>query len=307
MYASISSVAAFVLFSVSACGPRDRDSSVVSTADVGSDSPDAPRDSTKTPGPDVTLVDGAVPPTIADASTDLGAGSADGVVPVHRDSGPGVSPPLSYCPDYALPEDTDPELTSYFGDGGTDPFVCDVGYPGADDCFKCMIERCCLQAATAGWVAAKRLQATDGDATFADWDSYSLARDRERESWRDVTRLAYNGYLGCARSCLNEEPPETENLAHGRAGACIDACTEVFIPDCEDEPVQVRTNEAFSTLISRFYGCILSGPEANATLGSPPDYPYPSYAQDHSRPRDMPYEARYAETSCARVCFGVEP
>jgi hypothetical protein len=81
----------------------------------------------------------------------------------------------------------------------------------------------------------------------------------------------------------------------------------VFVPDGQRTAEEILVVEVFRSASMQFYACMLSGPEANATLGSPPDYPYPSYAQDHSRPRDKPYEARYAETSCARVCFGVEP
>ena len=194
----------------------------------------------------------------------------------------------------------------YFGDGGADPSGCNVGYPGADECFACMIERCCLLMGGLDGVAASRYTARGGDDLFRVWSAYSIARNEEADARHWVGRYANNGLVACARHCVASSLAASIDTRTA-VDRCLDDCTEVFVPDCQRTAEEALVVEAFRSVSMHFYACMLSGPEANTTLGSPPDYPYPTYAQDRSRPRDMPYEARFAETSCARVCFGVEP
>jgi hypothetical protein len=200
----------------------------------------------------------------------------------------------------------DSDRIGYFGDGGADPNGCNVGYPGADECFACMIERCCLLMGGLDQVAANRYTARGGDHLFREWSAHSIPRSEEADAWHWVGRYSNNGLVACARHCVASALAASIDTSTA-VDRCLDDCTEVFVPDCQRTAEEILVVEVFRSASMQFHACMLSGPEANATLGSPPDDPYPSCAQDHSRPRDMPYEARYAETSCARVCFGVEP
>jgi hypothetical protein len=253
----------------------------------------------------------AWPMMAVDVASSSDSTSADALLSEDQGPQPDARVSFGYCPEIRMSDGwdsdgRDSDRIGYFGDGGADPNGCNVGYPGADECFACMIERCCLLMGGLDQVAASRYTARGGDDLFRGWSAYSIPRSEEADAWHWVGRYANNGLVACARHCVASALAASIDTSTA-VDRCLDDCTEVFVPDCQRTAEEILVVEVFRSASMQFYACMLSGPEANATLGSPPDYPYPSYAQDHSRPRDMPYEARYAETSCARVCFGVEP
>jgi len=84
--------------------------------------------------------------------------------------------------------------------------------------------------------------------------------------------------------------------------ACVDACVDLVVPDCDNNPDPRfhRYRYPYRQVSEEFMACLFTGPEGNATLNHPNDLPYPLYLGET-------YVPRFADTSCAAVCFGAEP
>jgi len=253
-------------------------------------------------------VDAVVPSRDAEIANDA---SADVGEPP-----PDASTEGGYCPEHLYVYNGD----GYHGDNcyfdnfeGKSPSNCDVAYPGASPCFRCMVERCCLQAMCGGNEVYERLEATDGRRVFAAWSEFAMAIDRQiRFHNNALAPYTYNGAIACVAHCLDTRRPEQPGLpGPALLVECMQDCAEVFIPTCSFRPEWAEAwyeiNGSIRRNVESLYACLLTGPEDNATLGQPDDYPYPTYAYDSTQPQGTPYEPRFADTSCAEVCFGIAP
>jgi hypothetical protein len=181
---------------------------------------------------------------------------------------------------------------------------CQVDYPGADPCYQCVIERCCRwsQCASAGAKNA-RFYASPGEDLWDRWPEYIVppalpGLDEWRYSW------PHSVHVACVRDCIEGPPADAANNANAaeRLTACVDACVDLVVPDCDNDPDPRfhRYAYPYRQVSEEFMACLFTGPEGNATLNHPNDLPYPLYLGET-------YVPRFADTSCAAVCFGAEP
>jgi len=265
----------------------------------------------------------AVPPPV-DASTSVSAdtgiaelgfaeiGVAD-AAPPRTDLGP-ADTDTGYCPPLQVGEDGEPGKDWSLVDQpildcimdreeGTllSKSNCGVDYPGADSCYQCVIERCCRwsQCASAGAKGA-RFGAAPGEDLWDRWPAYIVppalpGLDEWRYSW------PHSIHVACVRNCIDGSPADGPNApsASERLTACVDACVDLVVPDCDNNPDPRfhRYRYPYRQVSEEFMACLFTGPEGNATLNHPNDLPYPLYLGEN-------YVPRFADTSCAAVCFG---
>ena len=304
-----------VVFVLCSCAqPEPDDTSPGARADV------TPQTDTD-PSRDAFVRDSEVSMDAMSPGTDASLPSRDAAV--LNDAAADIGRPLpdastegGYCPEH-LYNQTDgveyPGFNCYFDNfEGRSPSNCDVAYPGASPCFTCMVERCCLQAVCGGFDIYERFEAVDGPSVFGAWSEFAMSIDRRREGRTFPAGRTYNGAIACVAHCIDTRRPEPPGLpGPALLVDCMQDCAEVFIPTCSHRPewaeAWYEVNGAIRRNVEGLYTCLLTGPEDNATLGQPDDYPYPTYAYDSTQPRGTPYEPRFADTSCAEVCFGIAP
>ena len=181
---------------------------------------------------------------------------------------------------------------------------CQVDYPGADPCYQCVIERCCRWSQCASLGARQaRIYAVPGEDLWDRWPEYIVppalpGLDEWRYSW------PHSIHVACVRDCIEGPPADGLNApsASERLTACVDACVDLVVPDCDNNPDPRfhRYRYPYRQVSEEFMACLFTGPEGNATLNHPNDLPYPLYLGET-------YVPRFADTSCAAVCFGAEP
>jgi len=182
---------------------------------------------------------------------------------------------------------------------------CQVDYPGADPCYQCVIERCCRwsQCASAGAKGA-RFGAASGEDLWDRWPEYIVppALDPGLDQWR--YSWPHSIHVACVRNCIEGPLTDAANSssASERLTACVEACVDLVVPDCDNDPDPARHRYyyPYRRFAEEFMACLFTGPEGNATLNHPNDLPYPRYLGEN-------YVPRFADTSCAAVCFGAEP
>jgi hypothetical protein len=182
---------------------------------------------------------------------------------------------------------------------------CGVDYPGADPCYQCVIERCCRWSQCAsGGAKDARFGAAPGEDLWARWREYIVppALDPGIDWWR--YSWPHSIHVACVRDCIEGSPPDAPNAssAPARLTACVEACVDLVVPDCDNDPDPARHRYwyPYRRFAEEFMACLFTGPEGNATLNHPNDLPYPRYLGEN-------YVPRFADTSCAAVCFGAEP
>jgi len=190
---------------------------------------------------------------------------------------------------------------------------CGVDYPGADPCYQCVIERCCRwsQCASAGAKGA-RFGAAPGEDLWARWREYIVppALDPGIDWWR--YSWPHSIHVACVRDCIEGSPPDAPNAssAPARLTACVEACVDLVVPDCDNDPDPARHRYwyPYRRFAEEFMACLFTGPEGNATLNHPNDRPYPYFHHNLTLGTDGDhYVTLFADTSCAAVCFGAEP
>jgi len=261
----------------------------------------------------------AAPPPV-DASADAAPALLDGasVDAMHRpsDLGP-ADTDTGYCPPVQAAEEgvpgkdwsleSQPVLDCLMDaeDGAVlSKRNCRVDYPGADPCYQCVIERCCRwsQCASAGAKNA-RFYASPGEDLLDRWPEYIVppalpGLDEWRYSW------PHSIHVACVRDCIEGPPADATDAptASERLTRCVEACVDLVVPDCDNNPDPRfhRYAYPYRQVSEEFMACLFTGPEGNATLNHPQDVPYPRYLGET-------YVPRFADTSCAAVCFGAEP
>ena len=182
---------------------------------------------------------------------------------------------------------------------------CGVDYPGADSCYQCVIERCCRWSqCAAGGALGARFGAAPGEDLWDRWPEYIVppALDPSLDQWR--YSWPHSIHVACVRDCIEGPPTDAAitSSASERLTACVEACVDLVVPDCDNDPDPARHRYwyPYRRFAEEFMACLFTGPEGNATLNHPNDLPYPLYLGET-------YVPRFADTSCAAVCFGAEP
>ncbi len=182
---------------------------------------------------------------------------------------------------------------------------CGVDYPGADSCYQCVIERCCRWSqCAAGGALGARFGAAPGEDLWDRWPEYIVppALDPSLDQWR--YSWPHSIHVACVRDCIEVPPTDAAitSSASERLTACVEACVDLVVPDCDNDPDPARHRYwyPYRRFAEEFMACLFTGPEGNATLNHPNDLPYPLYLGEN-------YVPRFADTSCAAVCFGAAP
>ena len=189
---------------------------------------------------------------------------------------------------------------------------CQVDYPGADPCYQCVIERCCRWSQCAsGGAKNARFHASPGEDLWDRWPEYIVppalpGLDGWRYSW------PHSIHVACVRDCIEGPPTDAAitSSASERLTACVEACVDLVVPDCDNDPDPARHRYwyPYRRFAEEFMACLFTGPEGNATLNHPNDLPYPQF--NHNQTLETygeTYVPRFADTSCAAVCFGAAP
>jgi hypothetical protein len=190
---------------------------------------------------------------------------------------------------------------------------CQVDYPGADPCYQCVIERCCRWSQCASLGARQaRIYAVPGEDLWDRWPEYIVppALDPGLDQWR--YSWPHSIHVACVRNCIDGSPADGPNApsASERLTACVDACVDLVVPDCDNNPDPRfhRYRYPYRQVSEEFMACLFTGPEGNATLNHPNDRPYPYFHHNLTLGTDGDhYVTLFADTSCAAVCFGAEP
>jgi hypothetical protein len=190
---------------------------------------------------------------------------------------------------------------------------CQVDYPGADPCYQCVIERCCRWSQCASLGARQaRIYAVPGEDLWDRWPEYIVppALDPGLDQWR--SSWPHSIHVACVRNCIDGSPADGPNApsASERLTACVDACVDLVVPDCDNNPDPRfhRYRYPYRQVSEEFMACLFTGPEGNATLNHPNDRPYPYFHHNLTLGTDGDhYVTLFADTSCAAVCFGAEP
>jgi len=177
---------------------------------------------------------------------------------------------------------------------GLDVRYCNPAYGTSDDCYACMVERCCLQFICGGDSAWRRFKAEDGPEISAEWSRYSLDPSVDPDQFK----VAYSMHVACARACVDDPPPAVgaEVPPAERPRSCVKYCTELITPNCPDANGLWWYREATDSL----FECMFAGPEVNETLVQ--GYAYASWVRPGPN-EPKPYVPRFADSSCAEVCF----
>jgi len=171
---------------------------------------------------------------------------------------------------------------------------CNPVYGPSDDCYGCIIERCCLQVLCARLGASKRITAHDGPHVAAEWSEYALDSTVDPNQFKP----AYSMHVACARACVDAPPPEVgaEVPMAERTRLCADYCTDLITPSCWNANAFYWYREGSDSL----FECMFAGAEANETLVD--GYAYASWVRPGPN-EPKPYVPRFADSSCAEVCF----